>query len=939
MNTIHNTPTDIFKFVNVRPPAMVSTDSVEKNFLKHPIERITDKRFWASRFIKEIEKLNGATLYAGLLIIPKNSPNYRSTVEDTVSKWSSPFRFESIEAAYEKYPGFREVANWVQVNRGKSKAPDSLEPVANAFLKNLYKVNGGQAGTDIKRDISFDLVDLQLRLWDNFIYQIVQTQNDNGQLRDAWMFLLRVAYFLEVYEAMKGSDVSLAPLHVMNKRLILPGLFPLPANINDNSNELTEHTASNTQKSAETLRKKVKGKQVFIGGSLISLDDLCDEQVAVDPCEFIQYKALPKGFGAVKMLGIGDLLVVKKQLIKYEAGEIAHIENVMGTEMRSRKLRKLEREEERTELERESETTEEREVNSSEKFSLEKESNELIKKDSSLEAGLTVTASYGMVNATSSVNYAQHQSQEESKNIASKISKEITNRAVSKISERIRELRSTLTIKEVEETNIHKFNNSGNDKHVTGIYQFVDKVYRAQVYNYGARTMVELIVPRPAAQYIYFKSRSSAEGSYLVKPIHPKDYTDNSDHDLTTPLKSYADVTEANYMKWGAVYESENIPPPPVSSYRIAKAYCYKLGGAMSSFEKVDLIDINPGYEAITAYFNFGFSQNISENRFVEGFLGDKHFHTIYYTDNEPLTISLNKAKEVIPFTINTTCGDLIMNLHIDCMRTQAAFELWKIEVYNTILKAYQEQLKAYNEKLAEMEFLKTNFGNNPNINRMIEGEEIKKGCIQLITDQYFDSFDSLQNNRGVNHYPEFDNVEARKEGEYIQFFEQAFEWTQMTYWFYPYFWGNKPLWSIIKQYEDNDPLFTKFLQAGAVRVMLPIRPGYENAIQHFLSTGQIWCGGETPVINDPLFLSIVDEIAEADGKTSAGPLEGSIPWEVKVPTNLVVLNGNGAADLPNYPVHKPFIIDTNHDHKDDYYPELAAPDVPGVEPEIYFWS
>ena len=39
-----------------------------------------------------------------------------------------------------------------------------------------------------------------------------------------------------------------------------------------------------------------------------------------------------------------------------------------------------------------------------------------------------------------------------------------------------------------------------------------------------------------------------------------------------------------------------------------------------------------------------------------------------------------------------------------------------------------------------------------------------------------------------------------------------------MLYIFYPYFWGNKEDWVTISQITDDDPLYTRFLQAGAAR-------------------------------------------------------------------------------------------------------------------------
>jgi hypothetical protein len=168
-----------------------------------------------------------------------------------------------------------------------------------------------------------------------------------------------------------------------------------------------------------------------------------------------------------------------------------------------------------------------------------------------------------------------------------------------------------------------------------------------------------------------------------------------------------------------------------------------------------------------------------------------------------------------------------------------------------------------------------------------------------VFTNQDFNAFNAIQAGTPWG-YPEINVPEARSEGKYIQFFEQAFEWDQITYLFYPYFWGRKGNWPTTEGLSDTDPLFTKFLQAGAARVLVPVHVAYETAVLHYLeSNGEIWNGGEPPVLNDDLFISIVDELKS---QQDAGPVpvpEGD-PWEVIVPTELVYLQSDSV--LPVWP-------------------------------------
>ncbi|HVT62313.1 MAG TPA: hypothetical protein VHD33_02350, partial [Legionellaceae bacterium] len=136
-------------------------------------------------------------------------------------------------------------------------------------------------------------------------------------------------------------------------------------------------------------------------------------------------------------------------------------------------------------------------------------------------------------------------------------------------------------------------------------------------------------------------------------------------------------------------------------------------------------------------------------------------------------------------------------------------------------------------------------------------------------------------------------------EGKIIQFFQQTLEWTNMTYLFYPYFWGRKEKWQELFSNYDIDPDFTNFLRAGSARVVVPVHPAYNNVFMHYLATQEIW--PDAPTLTSPLYLSIADELkadqgAEIDDATlQANATTGALPrlvesWTYKLPTTLVHL-------------------------------------------------
>ena len=115
----------------------------------------------------------------------------------------------------------------------------------------------------------------------------------------------------------------------------------------------------------------------------------------------------PTGHGQAHAYGFSDLMVVKQNLSHYELGEIAHIENVLESEIRTRELRttRTREESELTETEETSEKTED--VTTAERYELGTESQHVINENSSTQIGVTVNASYGpSVDMTSNFNYS-----------------------------------------------------------------------------------------------------------------------------------------------------------------------------------------------------------------------------------------------------------------------------------------------------------------------------------------------------------------------------------------------------------------------------------------------------------------------------------------------------------------------------------------------------
>jgi hypothetical protein len=609
---------------------------------------------------------------------------------------------------------------------------------------------------------------------------------------------------------------------------------------------------------------------------------------------------VPTGHGDARILGIADLMVVEQELLRYQLGEIARIENVLKSEVRARHFKTKDTIETTETIETEITRDKEQDLSSSERFELKTESQTVINENSSKDAGLTIHASYGpSVDATANYNSSTSTSTQQSNSASTNYAREISNKAVDRVQTRTLTRRTVTTSSVIEEVNRHSFDNKDGTADIVGVYRYVDKIYRAQIINYGKRLMLEFIVPEPAAFLRYALTNKPVDTVLPVNP-EPPGYC-SADGKSFTPLQ-VSDIDADHYLYWASKYGAQDVTPPSPTTV-IARA-SKKSPDQMETTESngprkisSDLFDVTipDGYLCQGAFINiYGETQAGA--------------HQIVYQLQEQQGTYVEPWDDQIMFALTPT-GTFPVSLNslgfhnyevvvtALCTETLEHLQAWQLKTFSSIMNAYNDMKSAYDQAVQEAQLKASDSalnGSNPANNKIIQEMELKKGCISLLTGQRFDLFDAVARNVAPYGYPEIDFAEAKAEGSYISFFEQSFEWNNMVYIFYPYFWGKKDAWVTIAQLNDIDPQFAQFLRAGAARVQVPVRVGFEEAILTYLSTGETWAGEGTLVNSDngepdPLYLSI---IAELKSQTGNNNIEGS--GTLSVTKNSVLVTGTG---------------------------------------------
>lgn len=591
---------------------------------------------------------------------------------------------------------------------------------------------------------------------------------------------------------------------------------------------------------------------------------------------------LPETHGTVRPVGEGELLVVRQQLVRYEGGEVAHIENILQGENKNRTHRRRELTEEIWVEERELEREEERNLETTERFQLSRETNETIKEQLEVGGGLKVKIQPNpavVVEANAKVAYSN--ARETARRKASEYAREIVEKSVNRLSEKIRKQETLRLVREIEEVNEHGFDNADGDGHVVGVYQWVDKLYEAQVYRYGGRTMYDFVVPEPAAFLTDALEEDVATERGLRRP---------DPFELTA-----GELTEEDYLFYANKYHATGIEPPPRFEQVRSVSFVASGGdgeGSTPNLAQKENITIPENYEAVQAHVTAAFT-----GKQLHVAVGRRS--VLFETISGSRSFNLDLEKGSLPVTMVAAENPLFaLSVEVVCRRTDRALLNWRIQTHAEIKQAYLNEVARYEEAIAQAAIARGVVieGDNPGINRELEATELKKHCITILTHQHYDVFNGIE--LGAHGVPQVNVGVAEEQGDYIRFFEHAFEWHLMSFVFYPYFWGRKQTWIDRVRYENQDPEFAEFIKAGAARVLLPVREGFEAAVEHFMRTGEVWEGGPLPEITDPDYLPIVREIQDRTGAPGDEVPEGE-PWFVRIPTRLIRLRPDGT--LPTW--------------------------------------
>lgn len=592
----------------------------------------------------------------------------------------------------------------------------------------------------------------------------------------------------------------------------------------------------------------------------------------------------------IKRAGIADYRKVEQEVCCWDLGEVSHIENIMAREYKERSTRRLRRTEDTVTTENSTETESLTDTSSTDRFEMQKQTAIALSESTSMGINAGVSFDTKLMRSFVNGNYANNTSQQQSNSEAVQLSKEITQKASEKILQKVREERISKMIDEFEEQNKHGYDNREGDQHVSAVYRWVDKIYKNQIFNYGKRLMYEFMIPQPALFHnAAMKSFSGTAGfALLQKPVDPR--TGSGDLNLS----DFSKLDAYNYKYWAAMYDAE-VKPMPDQYTTIGKSFDHYTANVNEGSSKSGNISIPEGYETEKALIVFaGMAAGVGWDQKILASIGNRAQVSCpgRIDDFSQHYFNVAAFTKEIPAAVNFCNFHLgCVNFSVKCRLTEKGLNDWKIETFNAIMKAYEQKLADYEAALSE-----TVKGTNPGFYRTIENAVLRKSCISYLTkDNEMGASRFVSGNDVMTIEPK-KTAEMEKYASLVKFMEQAFEWEILSYTFYPFYWADKNDWQANYQQDVDDPIFRAFLQSGMARAMVSVRPGFEEAVMYYIATGEVWLGGEPPVIGDDLYLSIVEELKHPEYYIEE-------TWETRVPTTLnIIQKGGTEVDVDGLP-------------------------------------
>lgn len=385
--------------------------------------------------------------------------------------------------------------------------------------------------------------------------------------------------------------------------------------------------------------------------------------------------------------------------------------------------------------------------------------------------------------------------------------------------------------------------------------------WRVDLFRYGLRMTYDLAIPNPGADLIQKLGEIRALDEMIERPFI-----------FTLPLSA---ITRTSWFEYAAIYGATiSAPPDDVAWVGAHREYGFvDEGESEKGFTDALDIDVDSDYVIDQGLIQASFASWTGHNALFDVYL-DAPGETstsggrVDYTSGLEHLVGRSGRVSVVYRGRWLSVGSVIVQLRTRLSAT--AFDRWRIGAWNALREGAQQSYQESRRALIERrDKLSAELGQFDALTlRKMEREEVMKNVLRWLFGTDFDlmppeiaALYSVPPNStvavlepGVILAASWQRV--LEYGEFIKFIHQAIEWENVLFFVYPYFWDSPANAGLKRFLHHPDLRHREFLRGGSARVVLTVRPGFEESFTRLVQMGSF---AELPE-NHP-YITIAQEI------------------------------------------------------------------------------
>jgi len=458
-------------------------------------------------------------------------------------------------------------------------------------------------------------------------------------------------------------------------------------------------------------------------------------------------------------------------------------------------------------------------------------------------AAMVATGGYGPVSVTATAGFQLTEMAAQTEAFSRAHTMETTRKAAVRSKKDLKTSFRVVSESGAENQTAKQIKNPYPDKAVRVDYYRLVRKWLVQVRRYGLRLTYDLVLPEPGVDLLGKYKRMEELTALLQEGFDAAGAFDLQPSDLT------AEGYPAIAAELGAY-----VPAPPMLQMTCEQVLTksWKSADEASRREYHTLeVEVDRDYviDEVPVV-----AKNCTK---WDGHEGDYVFRN---TSLQPMKHKTGRLSTVIA---TQHLGTMYVMLRVSAKLRDDVFRDWQLKAWAVLRDAamarYEERRQGYKAELIE---LRDTLAKEDGLSlRRIEREEIMKGVLRWL---FGPELRFVQDGTPADLYDSNGSVRAAPylkvlaQGDLIRFLHQAIEWENVLFFLYPYFWSSLERWGLKRDIDHPDPLHRAFLRSGAARVVLTIRPGFEDDFLAWMAEGAAVTPGESHA-----YRSIVDEMED----------------------------------------------------------------------------